>query len=122
MRYRLSALICLILIGLASRPAAADFATPWVEDTKVGDVVTAHAWVIALDAEQTSFGLIVLSDTMQSVLIRAKADKDILGPASLGTWSKVKARLIERTDANTVSVQILEVTPILPAATQKSNP
>jgi vacuolar-type H+-ATPase catalytic subunit A/Vma1 len=115
MKTHLLVLVCLTLVGLAARPAAADFATPWVEGTKVGDVVTAHAWVVTMDAEQTAYGVVVMTDTMQHVLIPAEAEKGVVDPAALGRWAMVKAVVTVRIDAKTVKIKILEVTPIKPA-------
>jgi hypothetical protein len=86
----------------------------------VGDVVTAHAWVIAMNPEQTSYGVIVATDTMQYVHLWAQADKDVVPPSVLGRWAMVKAKVTEQNNGVTTKVQILDVAPIAPAATVKA--
>jgi hypothetical protein len=104
------AISAMLLLALLSQPLFADRTTPWVEGTKVGDTVTARAWVIALNDEQTAYGVLVTTDTMQYILIPATADKNIITPDVLGRWATVKAKVTQRKDANNVTVQILEVT------------
>jgi len=104
----------LLLLALATRPLLADRSTPWVEGTKVGDVVTARAWVVALNDEQTAYGVLVTTDSMEHILIPATVDK--IDPSVLGRWATVKAKVTQRTDAKNVTIQILEITVAKPDA------
>ena len=47
-------------------------------------MITAHAWVITMNAERTAYGVLVMSDTMQAVLISAEADKGVVTPSEAG--------------------------------------
>ena len=64
--------------------------------------------MLALNDEQTAYGVLVTTDSMEFVLIRATVDK--IDPSVLGRWATVKAKVTQRTDAKNATIQILEVT------------
>lgn len=89
----------LLVIGVAR----ADFATPFVEiQNKVGDISEGHGYVVATsnDKEPAGFLVIVLTDTMEHVVIRAKADPGTVKPSLLGRPVIVKAKITKRVEAS----------------------
>jgi hypothetical protein len=110
----------LIFAGLffVNQKAIADLATPFVEvNNQVGDISEAHGWVVASGStleESDSFLVIVLTDTMDHVVLRAAAAKGLVREFVLGRWVLVKAEVAERygdprTDPSKIKLKILSV-------------
>ena len=96
--------------------ARADFATPFVEiNNKVGDVSTAHGYIVSLGDENAKhFLVIVETDTAEYDTIRATAAAGIVPAQTLGRHVIVKAKVTDRREHQdrrvTVELEILEVT------------
>ncbi len=110
----------LVFAGLffISQNARADFATPFVEmNNQVGDVSEAHGWVATTGStlkEGDSYFVIVTTDTMKHVVIRAAAEMGVVRESVLGRWVLVKAEVAERygdprTDPSKIKLKILAV-------------
>ena len=105
-------LLLIVLVCLAARTALADMSTPWVENAKVGTEQTAHAWVIAMNAEQTVFNVLVFTDRHTPVVLVATVEKGVVPADTLGKPAMVKAKVTKQADGVTTEVQILQVTPV----------
>ena len=102
------------------RHALADRATPFVETTrKVGDVSESYGYVVAQrpKVEECKHYLVIVgTDTMQHVVIRATAKKGMVKESLLGRPVMIKAEVTERkkdpkTERVTVQLKILSVKP-----------
>ncbi len=119
-KYFLKFTLFVFYVGIfsISQIARADSATPFVEvNNQVGDVSEAHGWVVASGSkleESDSFLVIVTTDTMKHVVIRATAEKGVIRESVLGRWVLVKAEVVERygdprTDPSKIKLKILAV-------------
>ena len=100
-----------LLIAFVARPSLADMATPWVENAKVGDESEHQAWVISVDAEQSTYNVLVLTDRHQPVLLQATAEKGVVPATVLGRLATVKAKVTKQ-EPGVTEIQILKVTPV----------
>ncbi|MDK1022235.1 MAG: hypothetical protein QGD90_11445 [Candidatus Hydrogenedentes bacterium] len=98
--------------------ALADGPTPFVEiNNKVGDISEEHGYVVALGhkVEDSEYYLVlVVTDTMQHVVINATAEKDVVKESLIGREVIIRAEVTEsRLDPNTkqpvVKLRILSV-------------
>jgi hypothetical protein len=98
-------------------PVHADWATPFTDiHNQVGDVSTAHGYVVALSHRENSkhYLVIVTTDTMEYVVIRATAEKNVVPPDFLGCQVIVEGKVTkrdedEKTHQVTVELEILSV-------------
>jgi len=99
------------------KPAVADFATPFVGiHNQVGDVSKARGYVVALSQEENPkhYLVIVTTDTMNHVVIRATAAKNAVPSDLLGRPVIVEGKITkrdedEKTRQVTVELEILSV-------------
>ena len=86
-----------ILVGLA--PCRADFATPFVEiHNKVGDVGMTHGYVVVEGPAR--FLVIVMTDSMNHVVLRATAEKGVVKDSVLGREVRIKASVTKAKTPN----------------------
>ena len=93
-------------------PCVADFATPFVEiNNKIGDVSVTHAHVAALGPDMGSrFLVIVMSDQMQFVVLRATAKQGVVKESLLGREISIRAKVTKtRSATNKPELEILHV-------------
>ena len=105
-----SAVISLLLI----RSAAADAATPFLENTKIGESVTHRCAMIptGFDKEYEYFTLVVQSDTRVTYGIKAKAKigvVDVSKEIDFGRYPEVTAKLIKLEFHKTKPIANVEV-------------
>ncbi len=101
-----------LLMLLLVRAALADRSTPFVEDTKVGDVKTEHGWVVALDPASKSFIALVTTDTSEYVAVDAEAAGGVVTPNVLGRPALITAEVLARPDSKEKSrgrIKIMKV-------------
>lgn len=117
--------LCVVSVLLAAStlvlhsppPSFADFATPFADiHNQVGDVSKAHGYVVALSHRENSkhYLVIVRTDTMEYVVIRATAEKNVVPPDLLGCpviveGKTTKSEKNEKTGQVTVELEILSV-------------
>ena len=95
--------------------ALADYAAPFLEiNNKIGDVSEAHGYVVATGHEDsTHFLVIVRTDTMEHIAIRATAGKDVVKESLLGRPVIIKAEVVDRKEDRdkriTVQLKLLSV-------------
>jgi hypothetical protein len=95
--------------------ALADFATPFADiNNEVGDISEGHGYVVALGHENAKhFLVIVMTDTLEHVVVRATADEGVVKEPLLGRPAIIKAEVVDRrqdTDGRvTVRLKVLSV-------------
>jgi hypothetical protein len=96
-----------ILVGLA--PCRADFATPFVGiNNKVGDVGMTHGYVVIEGPAR--FLVIVITDSMNHVVLRATAEKGVVKDSVLGREVRIKASVAKaKTPGANPELKILAV-------------
>ena len=99
-----STLMIFVFAGILFIPqrTRADLATPFVEsNNQPGDISEAYGWVAALGSkieDGNSFLVIVRTDTMDHVVLRATAEKGIVTESMLGRWGIIKAQIASRVE------------------------
>ena len=108
------------LLLTALSPCRADFATPFVEiNNKMGDVSSAHGYVVAMGPEMDPqyLWVIVRTDTFEHVVLRAAAKDGVVKESLLGRWVIIKAVITKagvKTGAGRTrpELEILSVEPV----------
>jgi len=104
--------VAAFLFGLTCTNLQADFMTPFVEDTGLGETATRLCWIITEEAQGVTQDFIVLarSDTMEFIPLRATAEAGVVNPEYLGRPVMVTAKKLERDGAWSV-LHIFKVEP-----------
>lgn len=105
----------LVAVLFCPSRAGADFSTPFVEsNNNVGDVSKSRGYIVAtgIPSETAHFLVIVTTDTLQHITIRATAKKGVVPESALGRPAIIEAKIVERREAKetkrvTVTLEIL---------------
>ena len=102
LRSMLLGMLILAATFLIVRGTLADFATPFMEiNNKVGDVSEAHGYVVALgdNVEECKYYLVIVgTDTMEHIVIKATADKNVVKESLVGRQAIIKAEVTARNE------------------------
>jgi len=121
-------ILILVVMPLIGNSVVADFATPFIEiNNKVGDVSEAHGFVVVLSSKVEdcrSFLVIVTTDTMEHVVIRATAEKNLVKESLLGRQVIIKAEVTDRQeDPKTKRIKVqLKIHSVKSPETKKAIP
>jgi len=93
--------LAFILVAVFWTTARADFSTPFVENTKVGDVSKRHGYVVATSNKKESKGFLVIvsTDTEEYVVIPATAEKGTVDNSLLGRPVVIEAEIVKRIES-----------------------
>ena len=83
-------------LALTSSQAAADFATPFVETTPVGETSKEYGYLVSTDPSGTYFLVIVRDDRLKHLVLRGVADKGVVKDSVLGKRAVIEARVLEK--------------------------
>ncbi len=89
-------LVIVTIMFAVARQATADFATAFVETTKVGETSTEYGYIVSLGAEGTNYLVIVMNDQMQHVVLQAVAKKGAVQDSEVGRHVLIQAEVLSK--------------------------
>lgn len=111
------AVVC--FFALLSPCARADFSTPFLETAKeVGQVLEGRGYLLVEETEkETTYFIMVMSDTVQFLMIPAAAEPGVIPSSALGRSLNIRAQVVSMPLSRTATMgsgmrlKILSVTP-----------
>ena len=99
MKTSLKCLYCVSVVAmllLTSSQAMADFATPFVETTPVGETSKEHGYIVSLGPQGTHVLVIVMTDQLEHLVLRGVAEKGVVQDSMLGRRAIIQAKVLKK--------------------------